>query len=431
MGLFGTSMSSRTTQLAHLAATLISICRLLIFNANLVNANLVEASNDTEDNVRVRIEVKTPDTDNAVESAEELYLSGNVKELGEWRPNGLKLHRADENVYVAEFSVPAGSRVQYKVTRGSWHTVEKDSSGKDIANREFVASKEGDSPQKVSIVVQRWGASEPVKSTVTGTLKLHEQITSQYLSRTRNISVWLPPDYEESDKRYPVLYLQDGQNLFDESTAAFGVEWRADESATDLVEKREIPSLIIVGIWDTADRMDEYTLTKDERIGRGGRGLDYIRFIVEELKPLIDRTYRTRTDRESTSIGGSSLGGLIAMHACLEKPDVFGNCLAFSPTLGWDQDRLLRSLQNGTQWPANVRLWFSMGTREGRDSESQKLNFARAQRLQQLLSPDATTTKAPDQFHEFADASHDEKSWSAQLPIALKSTMPFIDNPEK
>jgi predicted alpha/beta superfamily hydrolase len=427
MGLLGTSMISRTTQLAHLVATIIPICCLLIFNAN-----LVEASNDTEDNVRVRIEVKTTDPDSVTEPAGDVFLSGNIKQLGEWRPNGLKLNRTDKNVYFAELSIPVGSRVQYKVTRGTWTTVEKDAAGKDIANREFVAAAtEDEGPQKISIVVQRWGTPTSAKSTITGTLKRHEQISSQFLTRSRNINVWLPPGYEESDKRYPVFYLQDGQNLFDESTAAFGVEWRADESAMELIAKQEISALIIVGIWNTADRMDEYTLTKDEQLGRGGRGLDYIRFIVEELKPLIDRTYRTRTDRESTSIGGSSLGGLIAMYACLENPEAFGNCLAFSPSLGWDQERLLQSLQNGTQWPANVRLWFSMGTREGRNSESQKQNVTRAKRLHQLLSPDATTIKAPVQFHEFTDASHDEKSWSVQLPIALKFTTHPLDDPEK
>lgn len=420
-------MSSCINQMTHFAYVFFTTCCLLSHNAI-----LVEASNDTEDHVRIRIELTLPDSDNIVESAEDFYLSGNVKELGEWRPNGLKLNRSDKNVYVAEFSVPAGNRVQYKATRGSWQSVEKDSSGRDIPNRDFLAiASENDVPQTISIVVQRWGAPEPFKSTVTGTLKLHERITSQYLSRSRHVSVWLPPGYEESGMRYPVLYLQDGQNLFDESTAAFGTEWRVDETATDLIEKREIQPVIVVGIWNTADRMDEYTLTKDERFGGGGRGLEYIRFIVEELKPLIDRTYRTRTDRESTSIGGSSLGGLIAMHACLEQPDVFGHCLAFSPSLGWDQESLLKSLQSEKKWPANVKLWLSMGTREGRDTESQKRNLTRAQRLHQLLSPDVKTIKASVQFHEFADASHDEKSWAVQLPIALKSTTHPSDDPEK
>ncbi len=378
---------------------------------------------DITDDVCVRIEVKVPEEGDSEEPLKEVFLSGDMKLLGEWRPNGLRLDRADGNTHCAEFSVPAGTRVQYKVTRGSWQTVEKDESGKDIPNREFVAKASEDGvPQKVSIVVQRWGAVNVQKSTVTGTLKLHE-IASQHLTRSRNVSVWLPPEYEDSESRYPVLYLQDGQNLFDATTAAFGVEWRVDETALELIKERAIPEIIIVGIWNTADRMDEYTMTRDEMVGRGGQGLAYIHFVVEELKPWIDRTYRTQVDRESTIIGGSSLGGLIAMHACLEKPEVFGHCLAFSPTLGWDQERLLQSLQNDLRWPENVRLWFSMGTREGRDSESQARNSARARRFHQLLLQKTSDVNSPIQFEEFADASHDEKSWSEQLPIALKLIM--------
>jgi predicted alpha/beta superfamily hydrolase len=413
-------MKSITTRAALFVAITITV-----FSTIFSNPQLVKSSDGTTDEVRVRIEVEIPKMDNsAEESVEEVFLSGNLNLLGEWRPNGLKLKRADQNVYFAEFSAPAGSRVQYKVTRGSWQSVEKDQFGKDIPNREFVttATDKGD-PQTIKIIVQRWGAPKSVKSTITGTVKLHEKVASQHLLRTRNVSVWLPIEYEASETSYPVLYLQDGQNLFDVSTAAFGVEWEVDESAMDLMKKQEIPPMIIVGIWNTVDRMDEYTLTKDERLGHGGRGLDYIRFVAEELKPFIDRTYRTQVDRESTIIGGSSLGGLISMHACLEKPNVFGKCLAFSPTLGWDQEELLQSLHNGTKWPASVRLWFSMGTREGRDSETQNVNRTRAERLHQLLSPSNTTTSTPIQFQEFAEASHDEKSWAAQFPIALKSIM--------
>ncbi len=377
------------------------------------------------EDVQVRIEVKIPDEgSSAAEAVEEVFIAGNIEQLGAWRPNGLKLYRTKANVFEAEFAVPVGTRLQFKVTRGTWRMVEKDKLGKDIANREVVATaSEGGVPQRVSIVVERWGLSRAEKSTATGTIKLHEQFASKHLMRSRNLSVWLPPKYDESNQQYPVLYLQDGQNLFDKATAALGEEWRVDEAALELMEKQEIPSMIIVGIWNTADRMDEYTLTKDERLGVGGKGVDYIRFMTEELKPFIDRNYRTNTDRSSTFVGGSSLGGLIAIHACLQKPEFFGGCLAFSPTLGWDNERLLTSFPSETRWPADVRLWLSMGTREGRDAETQNLNLMRAQRLHELLA--AANSKANTamqfRFQEFADATHDEKSWSAQFPFALKA----------
>ena len=413
-------MNSITSQVALLMAIVV-----LEFGVSICNLQSAESFDSAADDVRVRIEVKIPDEGGSAKGpVEEVFIAGNIKQLGEWRPNGLRLDRAEGNVFYAEISMPAGSRVQFKVTRGSWQTVEKDKLGKDIPNREFVSttSAEG-APQKFTIVVQRWGVPIAVQSTVTGTLKLHEKVGSKHLSRTRNVSVWLPPEYENSDQRYPVLHLQDGQNLFDVLTAAFGQEWGVDETAQDLIKKQEIPSIIIVGIWNTADRDDEYTLTKDDRLGRGGRGLDYIRFMTEELKPFIDATYRTQAERGSTIIGGSSLGGLIAIHACLQKPEVFGCCLAFSPTLGWDQERLLQSFQNGGKWPADVRLWFGMGTREGRDPELQKSSITRAQRLHQLLDQPHTNTPMQIRFQEFADATHNEKSWAIQFPVALKSMM--------
>jgi predicted alpha/beta superfamily hydrolase len=276
-------------------------------------------------------------------------------------------------------------------------------------------------PQVIRVTVERWSSLDHhLKSSVTGNLILHEQVASQHLTRPRNVSVWLPPGYDESDKRYPVLYLHDGQNLFDAATAAFGVEWQVDETATRMIEADEIPPAIIVGIWNTSDRIDEYTLTKDRGLERGGRGLDYVQFLCEELKPFIDRTYRTQTKREATMIGGSSLGGLISLHACMEKPDVFGACFAFSPSLGWDDERLLKSLQSGASWPDKVHLWFSMGTNEGRENRDHATNLQRAHRLRDLLQADSQKTV---HFHEFDKAAHNEKSWSVQLDPALRHVL--------
>ncbi len=411
-------MHSTATQVV---VTIFAIC---IFICYLQSAQSFDGTTGT---VRVRIEVKIPDEgSSAAPSGDGVFIAGNIEQLGAWQPNGLKLDQTAANVFGTDLSVPLGTRMQFKITRGSWQTVEKDKLGKDIPNREIVATSSEDGvTQKISIVVERWGLSKTAKSTATGTLKFHEQFDSNNLARSRNLSIWLPPNYEESDERFSVLYLQDGQNLFDNLTSAFGEEWRVDEAARFLIDRREIPPMIIVGIWNTADRIDEYTLTKDERLEAGGRGLDYIRFMTEELKPFIDRTYRTKTDRNSTFIGGSSLGGLIAIHACLQKPEVFGCCLAFSPTLGWDNERLLTSFQTEVKWPADVRLWLSMGTREGRDVVSHKLNITRAQRLHDLISPNDSKTRTPMQiqFKEFADATHDEKSWAAQFPIALKEVL--------
>src|SRR3954468_11871122 len=133
---------------------------------------------------------------------------------------------------------------------------------------------------------------------------------SEHLGNTRPLAVYLPPGYgDDPDRRYPVFYLQDGQNLFDPATAFGGVPWRADETAERLIRDRTIEPVILVGVGNTADRLDEYG-PKAGRREPPGREFPYARFLVEEVKPVIDRMYATRPERKYTAVGGSSMGGL-------------------------------------------------------------------------------------------------------------------------
>ncbi len=375
------------------------------------------------DDVRVVIEVSIADVAQTLPSKPVvLFASGNLESLGQWRPDGLRLELSKDGLYHAEFSAVAGTEVEFKITAGSWAQVEKDSRGGDIKNRRFRVSAPADhKPQLVAVNVAGLATVKQAMPSVTGKLIVHERFESKQLRTPRNIGVWLPPDYDSSSERYSVLFLHDGQNLFDTATSAFGVEWQIDEIATRLISNKEIRPVIVVGIWNTADRIDEYTLTRDSQMQRGGSGLSYIQWLADELKPFIDQTYRTRPERESTWIGGSSLGGLISLHACLERPEVFGGCLALSPSLGWDDERIIKTLQTTDLWPSDVRLWFSMGTTEGRNSASQSVNLSRARKLAELLSTSETTNAARIRYCEFPEGSHDEKSWSKQLLDALKS----------
>ena len=129
------------------------------------------------------------------------------------------------------------------------------------------------------------------------------------LGNERNLIVYLPEAYDcEPDRRFPVLYMQDGQNIFDRATSAFGTEWGADETAQLLIRENKIEPLIIVGIYTEANRIDELTDTFSKKHGDGGKARLYARFLVEEVKPFIDKTYRTKPDRANTGVGGSSLG---------------------------------------------------------------------------------------------------------------------------
>jgi predicted alpha/beta superfamily hydrolase len=353
-------------------------------------------------------------------SAPSLFLAGNLEQLGSWRPDGVRLDRQEDGEYRATVTLEVGKEVEFKVTAGSWGRVERDAHGRDIANRRVRIDRlpEG-KVQRVEVLVAGLASGMPRASTVTGKLVTHPEVPSKFLKSARKVAVWLPEGYDASSEAYPVLYLQDGQNLFDAATAAFGVEWQADESAERLIAEKQISAVILVGIWNTADRIAEYTMTVDPRIQQGGSGGDYLRFLVEELKPMIDETYRTRPDRGSTWIGGSSLGGLIALHACLEHPEVFGGCLALSPTLGWDDERLLKELEGKGGWPENLGLWFSMGTSEGSTQESRQANVARSRRLEAIVSHGRADRSGIARYTEIPDGKHREQDWVSPFSSGL------------
>ncbi len=182
----------------------------------------------------------------------------------------------------------------------------------------------------------------------------------------RDIIVYLPPDYETApQRRYPVFYLHDGQNLFDEETAFAGHEWHADEIAETLILGGAIQPVILVGIYNTPHRIDEYTPTTDAHGHTGGKARLYAAMIIDELMPFIDALYRTLATRENTALGGSSLGGLVTLSIGLRHPEIFGKLAALSPSVWWNRGvilRMIRDLPAPRPRPANLA---DIGTAEG------------------------------------------------------------------
>ncbi|MBL8888849.1 MAG: hypothetical protein JNL67_02650 [Planctomycetaceae bacterium] len=371
--------------------------------------------------VSVLVVVSAPEF--AKETAPQLYLAGSLPALGNWAPDGLLLERQADNTYHAAFAALPGTTIQFKVTCGSWQTVERDARGRDIPNRQIdVKPQPAGQVQRVEIIVGSWAqGDELLQSTVVGRLIKHE-FRSKTLGNSRTIAVWLPSTYDTRQERYPVLYMHDGQNLFDKATAAFGQEWQVDEAVTTLIDAGEIPPMVIVGIWNTADRIDEYTMTVDARMNAGGAGRLYLEFVVDELKPWIDNEYRTDPSRDTTWIGGSSLGALISLHACIERPEVFAGCLAFSPSLGWDREQLLTAIaEKQKSWPLQSRLWLSMGTHEGGNPESHAANTRRAAQMAEVLIEQGLEPDVSLWHRSFENDRHDEVSWAKQFPAALRA----------
>ncbi len=251
--------------------------------------------------------------------------------------------------------------------------------------------------------------------TLTGEFRYHENFASVLLNNQRPLIVYLPPDYGHAIERlYPVLYLHDGQNVFDSATAFLGQEWEVDETAQQLIEADEIEPLIIVGVYNTGEqRINEYTPTRDERRQAGGQADLYGRFLIEEVKPFIDRRYRTLAGAETTGLGGSSLGGLVTLHLGLKHSHVFGKLIAMSPSVWWDRGVILREVEALRIKPA-TRVWLDMGTREGPNLLSQ------ARLLRDALIAQGWQLKTDLHYLEARGARHTESAWARRVAPALK-----------
>lgn len=269
-------------------------------------------------------------------------------------------------------------------------------------------------------------------------LRRHDAFHSECLDHDRDVLVWLPPGYtdvphegsgrgfttdvQHEGSRYPVLYMHDGQNLFEPDTAfQKGEHWRLGETAADLIEAGRIEPLIIVGIYNTGDyRKDEYTPTRDAKLG-GGRADDYGRMIVEELKPFIDRRYRTRPEPQHTGLGGSSLGGLVTLYLGFTYPQVFGRLAVLSPSVWWNRRAILKTVRQSRAKPKS-RLWVDMGTAEG------KRGLDDARLLKAALVGLGFAGGVDLHYAEFEGATHSEQAWAERVGLMLTWLFPRTES---
>lgn len=246
------------------------------------------------------------------------------------------------------------------------------------------------------------------------TLRRHPRFASSILTPDRDLVVYLPPGYEDGAQPLPVLYMQDGQNLFDPETAHIkGQHWRLGETADTLIGAGLLAPLIIVGVGNTGhSRIHEYTPTSDARLG-GGQADDYGRFLIEELKPFIDRTYRTCSGPDATGLGGSSLGALVSLHIGLARPDVFGRLAVMSPSVWWDGRVILKTVRAARPKPS-LRIWVDMGTAEGRRG----LDDARL--LKAALVGAGWKPNQDLHYAEYPGATHSEAAWADRAGTMLE-----------
>ena len=341
---------------------------------------------------------------------------------------------------------------EFKFTRGDWASVEVAGDGSDIPNRSFAdldvdalpwtEEEDGAIESRIDLTIEgfadqrgtRWSMGEEGEareSSVVGDLRIHEVRARALGPMPRTVRVWVPAGYDDpanTDRRYPVLYMHDGQNLFDAATAGFGMEWRVDETMTALIESGAIEPWIVVGIDHGGDRrVGEMTLDGVEVRGETGYGGRYLSFLVDELIPWVEGEYRVLGGAEHRALGGSSCGGNITIQAMFDRPGVFSRVLIESPALWIGDGVLVRRVARHTGVLPD-RMVVAMGNREYGDAQRDAALVDAAESLrdaiQGLIDAGAVGVGgggAPFlRYFEIVDAKHNEDAWGKRLPLTLR-----------
>ncbi|MFN0214341.1 MAG: alpha/beta hydrolase-fold protein [Saprospiraceae bacterium] len=314
--------------------------------------------------------------------------------------------------YTITLFPPVGT-VEFKFTRGNWTTVEGNASGGQLPNR--ITSYNGQ-PKTLNLTILTW---EDLAGGNTGTAAPNVVILDNafyipQLNRNRRIWLYLPPDYQSTAKKYPVLYMHDGQNLFDNNAAAFG-EWKVDESLNDLHAQGNW-GCIVVGIDHGGQyRLDEYSPWINPQYG-GGQGDEYIEFIINTLKPFIDANYRTLPGRMSTGIAGSSMGGLVSMYAFSERQDIFAKAGIFSPAFWFAGNASANHVATHPK-QGNARVYFLAGADEEGDGNQSNYVVQDMSAVSDAMST-AGFNAAEKSFNVKSDGQHSEWFWAREFPAA-------------
>lgn len=339
-----------------------------------------------------------------------MYVAG---DFNQWNPaaSGYRLQRTGSHFTI---TLPDHVRgpIEFKFTLGSWQRVETTADGGDVANRSFTIPDRGIATYEAT--VDRWRDSSAVKTLKPSATKSVSVMDSVFampqLGRTRRVWIYLPPDYASSTKRYPVLYMHDGQNVFDAATSYAG-EWGVDETL-DSLHARGDRGVIVVAPDHAGDRrMHEYSPWVNARYG-GGEGDAYVEFLVKTLKPYIDQKYRTLPDRAHTAVAGSSMGGLISYYAALKHPDVFGMAGVFSPAF-WIAPEIVKFTRAAklAAWP---RLYFVSAQNEA----TTRQQLAVMEPLLQELAGLGYITGEDLVSYVIPDGAHSEWFWRREFPKA-------------
>ncbi|XMO85067.1 alpha/beta hydrolase-fold protein [Algibacter sp. AS12] len=290
----------------------------------------------------------------------DIYISGDFEG---WSGGNEQFKLKKEN-QLYNITIPKSQKnISFKFTKGNWEAVECEENGNPSENRTYTFSKLKDT---VKISITNWSDNKFQNKVSTATENV--QVFAEYfeipqLNRKRKISIYLPPNYKISKENYPVLYIQDGQNVFDVSTSYSG-EWEVDETLNEMYKEFGF-GLIVVAIEHGGEkRLNDYSAWDNEKSGKG-EGKLYLDFLINTLKPEIDKAFRTKSDNQNTVVMGSSLGGLFAHYAAIKRPDIFGKAGVFSPSF-WYATESFEFTKERSNIDAS-KIYYVVGEKEGSD----------------------------------------------------------------
>jgi len=237
---------------------------------------------------------------------------------------------------------------------------------------------------------------------IIGNVDFHKEIYSRFMDKKLDFFVWMPPGYElNPSKSYPVLYMHDGQNLIDPKTSYAGNDWQVDETITKLIKEYKINEIIVVGIYNTSERLEEYSDTE--------KGKKYLKFIIEELKAFVDTKYKTLSDNRNTAIMGSSMGGLVSFNAAWKHPEVFGMAGCMSSSFYYNDEKVFKMIDEYEGPKKHIKFYIDHG--EDGLIRGQKM-FCKLTQLGYVIGTDL------DYFY-MRGAEHNEKEWAKRMERPL------------
>jgi predicted alpha/beta superfamily hydrolase len=357
--------------------------------------------------VSAQVTLKINSFPNNTPSDAVIYFAGSINN---WNPGNTNFIMQSDGLGSKFIVIPEGvGTISYKFTRGSWATVEGNATGNFLPDRSFTFTG---NPQTINLTVQSWedlGGSGNNSTAAANVSVLNSTFYMPQLERNRKIWIYLPPDYNTTTKNYPVIYMQDGQNLFDDATS-FAGEWHVDETLNTLHAQGDFGA-IVIGIENGGGlRIDEYSPWINPNYG-GGEGDLYAQFIAETLKPYVDANYRTLTSSNFNALIGSSLGANISVYTATKYPQIFSKIGIFSPAFWFSLSDFNNNISTTNNDLTDLRMYFVAGLNESSTMVT-NINAIKNNFLAKNVTPSNIFTKI-DSF-----GTHTESYWSGEFSAA-------------